>query len=715
MRHDGYFYLYCSSHLAQIKCWRSENLTEWTYMGSVCDLPEIEGAYAPEVLYTHGRFYMVTAPKGSGHYLLAADAPTGPFSLVSENFGLLIDGSLFADDDGRVYFTRAGHRGIEIHDVDLPNTPTTAGKIIPESYLNHWTEGPMIIKREGLYFLTITGNHLLSRGYRIDYIVSPEGPDKGYQTPRNPTLLLEVGDEFHALGHSSTVLGPDMDSWFIAYHSFNFLAEPRYRSLNIDRLSFDGGRMYTNAAWWPQAAPAGPVFTSRGGEGMPQAQREGKIFWMTPPMGRTFTAEFNINPQGKSVVLLLDDASPLHIASDGIALRDGAKKPLPTNINWNAHLTIRVAQGRKAFRVWLNGMTVLEIPTAAFSLSGEAGMGLWTEANTLPGFVGFSHTAEGSGDHTAAINIPGRFPAVHTESAPPETQSHTDFGLPARAMRPSPSPVSYQINVKETGSYTLFLRLEAEAKQATLSVNGQALALDNLTTQGFTTVCAGVITLNKTDKKLQLSQITGIRLLDELTLIPAATAPESLSVIEKGRLIHSPLRILGHKRGNSMLRKEWGFTCAENFGVGYVGEDGWTDYTLEAGLNINRHTNGTASLYLRATKESWFEHQATPSLLGYRVKADSKGISLSRCHYGEELLGRIEFGADITTKVNITVSVQGGKIAVHCHGAKLEYTDTHYPHGKAGLEATGEGWGFERFIVGKTHGGTGWAKSPPVA
>ena len=31
---------------------------------------------------------------------------------------------------------------------------------IPASYLHHWTEGPQVIKRDGRYFLTDTGNHV---------------------------------------------------------------------------------------------------------------------------------------------------------------------------------------------------------------------------------------------------------------------------------------------------------------------------------------------------------------------------------------------------------------------------------------------------------------------------------------------------------------------------------------------------------------------------
>ena len=78
-RFNGRYYLYCSSHGngPGIKCWISRDMMEFTYAGYVCEDPRIEGAYAPEVCYVKGKFYMVTSPKGSGHYLLRADACLG--------------------------------------------------------------------------------------------------------------------------------------------------------------------------------------------------------------------------------------------------------------------------------------------------------------------------------------------------------------------------------------------------------------------------------------------------------------------------------------------------------------------------------------------------------------------------------------------------------------------------------------------------------------
>jgi len=703
LRHDGRYYLFCSSHRAEIKCWQSDDLVSWNYCGSVCDLPEIDGAYAPEVYFTHGKFYMVTAPKGSGHYMLASDSVTGPYELVSENFGLAIDGSLFADDDGKLYFLRAGHNGIVIHNVELPRSPESTGITIPESYMNYWTEGPMLIKRGGFYFLTMTGNHLLSRGYRVDYAVSAESPTKGYVTLRNKTLLLEVGDEFHALGHSSTVLGPDMDSYYIAYHSFDLTAEPRFRSLNIDRLFFDESRMYTNAAWWHQKVPSMPKFVSRDGEGLLETVCDGKTILVTPPPGDCFTVEMNINPKGKSVEVYMDmDEKPWRIGPDGISFPDMVK-PLPPSISMEANITIRISRGERYVRLWLNGLLIRQSDKG--TESPASGIGLWSEAGVKPGFVGFSHVAEGSADRTSAKNVPGSFLAVHadmhTEPGDEITVSYKEFSLPAQAVHGSFTSLDYRINVKSAGAYSLFIRCWMRHKNPRITVNGQRFRFCGTGMDGFYREFVGVIKLPAGETYLNLSMPKGILLMDEIFLVPFNESPERLEVVKEGRLVCNDLRIMGHKKTDSMIRKEWGFTCAENHGMGFIGEDGWKEYTIDLHVNINLKSSGSCSVYLRATKESWFEHQASPSLLGYRVCINNTGITLYRCHYGEKELGRISIDGSMGSKqVNVVVQVKDGLITAASTWGQVTYLEAE-PHlcGKVGIEATGEGWGFKEFVI----------------
>ncbi len=61
--------------------WSSTDLVTWIYQG-LCTTESVTlGAYAPEVVYSNGKFYMYTSPGGNGHYVLSSSSPLGPFTL----------------------------------------------------------------------------------------------------------------------------------------------------------------------------------------------------------------------------------------------------------------------------------------------------------------------------------------------------------------------------------------------------------------------------------------------------------------------------------------------------------------------------------------------------------------------------------------------------------------------------------------------------------
>ena len=421
MRFNGLYYLYCSSAGNYIKCWISEDLINFEYAGSVCDEPVIEGAYAPEVCYYKGRFYMITSPIGSGHYLLEAEYPTGPFHLISDNYGLLIDGSFYIDDDGKQYMLRAGHKGIIIHSMPSPNEINVNGETIPETYLNHWTEGPMIIKRNGYYFLTYTGNHLLSKGYRIAYCVSETKPDSGYVNLKNQTLLLETGSEFHALGHSSSFLAPDLDSYLIAYHNINLDINPRKRSMNIDHLYFNGARMYCNPIWWEQEAHPMPEFYTRGTKKLELYHMDDKkAYWMTTYSTKgNYTAEWNINSKGEDVSFVYGFSNSQYgmitirkdysyeILENGFTITTGQ---LNEAVSFNNYITLRYTRNENSsMNVYINNMYLCNYQTEL----SEGFMGVLDAKNQEIGYIGCSSITEGRGDKVVKKAVPGRFDAVH--------------------------------------------------------------------------------------------------------------------------------------------------------------------------------------------------------------------------------------------------------------------------------------------------------------
>ena len=249
MRFDGKYYLYPSTFdpMTGIKCWSSYDLVNWKYEGLCAKEGLTKGAYAPEVTYINGVFYMVTSPAGRGHYLLTSTSPTGPFTAVTGNWGQSIDGHIFVDNDGKVYFYRANSGDILAYEIQSAEGGSISfgpqintGAVISDG-ANNWTEGPMVVYHDGYYYLTYTGNHIMNAAYRIDYASSSSSATKYTIAKENP-LLVSTTLPVIGLGHSSSVKGPNLDSYYIVYHSL--LGTLPNRDTRIDRLVFDGMLMY---------------------------------------------------------------------------------------------------------------------------------------------------------------------------------------------------------------------------------------------------------------------------------------------------------------------------------------------------------------------------------------------------------------------------------------------------------------------------------------
>jgi len=259
LRHDGRYYLYGTN--PDVRCWVSDNLIDWTLCGAAIaedEFPELV-PFAPEVVYHNGFFYLYTSPHGRGHYVLRSDKPTGPYKKITGNIGHAIDFSVFVDEDGKWYAYWADDLGILGCEM---KSPTEFGK--PQligAYLHGWTEGPFVVKAGSKYHLTYTGNHYLSKGYRIHTAVSDRPLGMYKDVDNNPVIVRTQGDVV-GLGHSSTVLGPNLQSYYIAYHNLN---PDRTRDLNIDEVVFEPeGMVVLGPTCSPQAAPDMPDYCCRG-------------------------------------------------------------------------------------------------------------------------------------------------------------------------------------------------------------------------------------------------------------------------------------------------------------------------------------------------------------------------------------------------------------------------------------------------------------------
>ena len=252
-RYLGEYYLIFTSFKG-IRCFRSPDLINYYPIDNKINprgylyYDDLDVSYyAPEIIYYNGEYYLITSPNGGGHIVLKSSELIGPYQKVSENLHEMIDGSYFIDSDLKKYLLRADENGIIIDHLTQFNALTfdKNGQIasfnLTKAQIGGWNEGPMMIKRMGRYYLTFTGTHFLSSAYRVAYLTSDKLKNNAFSSMKY--LLLNTRKDFAGLGHSSFFLGPDLDSYFIAYHQ---LDENNHRYLNISRLVFANEQMYVN-------------------------------------------------------------------------------------------------------------------------------------------------------------------------------------------------------------------------------------------------------------------------------------------------------------------------------------------------------------------------------------------------------------------------------------------------------------------------------------
>ena len=424
MRYDGKYYMYPSTagELEEergIRVFVSEDLVNWQYEGFAAVGEGASYGWAPEVLYYNGTFYMVTSPSGEGHYILTSENPTGPFKKHSY-IGCDIDGSLYVGDDGSIYFLYAeyGYDNMtSIVKMSEDMTELTNEKVQALSYLGAWAEGPNLFRRNNIQFLTYTGNGVKSETYRVGYSYSLSEDVFGdwYIWEDNNVLLNASGNGYYGLGHSCNVVGPNLDSWYTAYHAILTMNAPFHREMMIDQLVTNGTMLLANGPTYNNVAvPTAPDFETRDVKsGFLSKDKTSKIY----------TVEYNLQPKSQSVTecrfAYKDEANYTAIRWDMlnqrmllIQLKNGeetelasadAEGMLPDKLH-----TIRVLKGADTVEVYLDSMKKMEA-------SGiDIGRGyIGVQGDATYSYIAFTNDAFGTSDFDAVKNVPSSFPAVH--------------------------------------------------------------------------------------------------------------------------------------------------------------------------------------------------------------------------------------------------------------------------------------------------------------
>lgn len=431
MRHNGKYYLYPSTSdpCDGIKVFESDDLVHWTDKGLAVAASQktAHGAYAPEVVYYNGYFYLCQSRGGNGHYIYRSTSPTEGFELYSRtpdmsesdinygNLGMGIDGSFYVSDDGKLYLlhtsTSAGLKYNEITDVNDIRVDTigTTG-VLGAANLRHWIEGPGIFRRGDFSYLTYTGNHVISKGYRVGYSYAENLKNlSSFVQPTDNVTIIDTDDEHYGLGHSSNVQGPDLDSVYTAYHSL--VGRGPARRYNLDRYFASAGILTANGVTHrPVAMPEKP---QAGGYAEALQTKDGICV-----LGDTenyFTAEYNFIPQeGQELYFGKTDGGMyvVRVGGEKLALvkRSGASESVLAEQNVhvpaNALACVRVENGDGVGYIYWNGMRVLSYEATA----AAGALGYKTAAGV--GYTAFSNDVFGTSDFEALKNFPTKFPAI---------------------------------------------------------------------------------------------------------------------------------------------------------------------------------------------------------------------------------------------------------------------------------------------------------------
>ena len=256
IRVAGTYYLYPTSDTHGFEVFVSKDLVHWEPGARVFTDPR-GGDWAPEVfqnLRGDGKFYLYytdNAPRDNANPqrkqigVAVADTPLGPFIDKTALACPAIDADPFQDDDGRLYLYYVDlAQGFKIMVQPMANPLTKNGKpkvlIQPtkawEKCSGEVTEGPFMLKHNGVYYLTYSGTGADSPNYGIGYATanSPLGPFVKYAG--NP--IVHRSGNVLGPGHHCVIAGPDGKLWLIYHQKWN--AERNFhRFLALDPLWFD--------------------------------------------------------------------------------------------------------------------------------------------------------------------------------------------------------------------------------------------------------------------------------------------------------------------------------------------------------------------------------------------------------------------------------------------------------------------------------------------
>ncbi len=700
MRYNGKYYLYTTG-AEEIRVYESEDLVHWTFQGHCTQNGDGRIAYAPEVCYWRGAFYLITSPYGNGHYIMKSDSPLGPFERVTENFGYSIDGSLFVTDDGTLHMLNLpGNQSIGVTALDADAlTPKGLNKATGVS-LYHWTEGPGLIRRGDWYYLTFTGNHYLSTGYRVAWASRKGDPLGRYTQLEDHTLLINsvFGDSFTGLGHSASFYGPDLDSIYASYHSHapEQTGGGLIRWYNLDRLLTNGGVLYsTGATNTVMPVPSMPdVYGDAQGNLRDFTSTQDGLMASVPET-RRFTQECNFSLHGGEMAWRIGsmDGQAAIITTDGKTIAFLVDNQCVAQANvpelgeaGRLHL-LRVECTEDVLYVYIDSMRLLTVAHAGVTADT---IGALNRDGASYSFMAHTAKALGDSDMTATKAIPGRFAAVHAVNGMTLTSvAGPDLEAQAAVL----GEANYAVRIAQEAAYCFDMTVRAEdaGKTLTLLLDGETrttITLPDAPDAAWYTFTTAPVSLPAGDHTLTL--------LGEDVAVMTVTAFQQEVMPEKTWAIAQNDRKGIITLGNFVARDGALSIASGKQGFALIGGEGCTNYEMRVSFDIPKLGSGFSGFLLHATDVSLYDAQVTESAFGYAIAVTNTGLTVRRMNYGMKMdTDKINIdGWKDMQHATLTLRVQDNTISIFV-GEETEavaeiHDATPYTHGMCGLFSTGK-------------------------
>jgi hypothetical protein len=691
-RHNGMFYLYSSTMDLQrgIRVFQSADMVNWEYKGYAIpnDDTTTVTAYAPEVVYYNGYFYLCQSSDGRGHRIYKGDSPLGPFTRISGNIGRGIDGAWHIGDDGELYFLHAWDDRLswsKITDIeDLGGTARTASDVsgsnidlpaaIAGTGMGGWVEGPGIFRRGDYSYITYTGNHVLSPGYRVEYSykMNMRLPDV-FDQPEENIVLLSVKDDFYGLGHNSNVKGRDLDSLYTAYH--NLLGRhPRWgwpsRGLNIDRYLTNGRELMANGVTnYEVASPKAPDYENSDPNRFVQT---GDFLLSDAKTENYYTAEFNFviktDASSASIVFGYDDENnyysltvnknnntlTLNKVSQGVISAE-ASSVVSKNNNFSRLVTVRVESGYSRSFIYFNGMRVIAYPQNI--PAGKIGY----DENCIGEYTAFSNDVFGTSDFEEIKNLPSEFPAISylkeenrgfsfAVAAPlrdgvRQGEKENSFEADGRRVLVLNTPgdyVKYAVNAHKGGVYGFSAELSKESQNAVFEVIVDNTARYTVTTagMGFDDVTGfgrsplSKINLTSGGHVIKIRLVSGI-----LEAVNFGFSENAESLRAYSNNLKSSLADFYDFNENYEVSSSGVVSRVWQTGMLLFGNEGSSNYKISLDYAVNSGS-GRNGIVFRARNftEAVPDLRTRDEMQGYFLGISRNKVELIRCNYGEKTL-----------------------------------------------------------------------------